>query len=67
MGSVSTYTVTKIRKEQAEGCSHRHLEGVITDAGLHYTRREVVDSIRAGNVWLMTAPDGSAVIHPLAY
>jgi hypothetical protein len=65
--AVSTYTVVKVRKETSADGRHRHLEGVITTAGLHYTRREVVDSINAGNTW-QTSTDGySAKIHTLAF
>jgi hypothetical protein len=44
-----------------------HLEGVITDSGIHYTRKEVVDSISAGNTWKTSADGYSATIHKLSY
>ena len=46
---------------------HRHLEGVIIDSGIHYTRRQVVDSIGAGNTWKTRANGHEAVIHPVRY
>jgi hypothetical protein len=62
---MATYTVTKVRKEWSSDRTHRHLEGVIVDKGIHYTRREVVNSINAGNVWQTSASGYSAKIHPL--
>jgi len=54
---MATYTVTKVRKELSSDASHRHIEGVCTSSDSHYTRKEVVDSINAGNVW-KTQADG---------
>jgi len=59
---MSTYTVVKVRKEMADNRTHRHLEGVITVGGAHYTRAEVMQSIRAGHVWKTSAGGFSAVI-----
>jgi hypothetical protein len=64
---MSTYTVVKVRKETSADGRHRHLEGVITTAGVHYTRREVVDSINNGNAWKTSAGGYSATIHKLSY
>jgi hypothetical protein len=64
---MSTYTVVKVRKETSADGRHRHLEGVITSAGAHYTRREVVDSINNGNTWRTSANGYSATIHKLSY
>ncbi|MEW6223015.1 MAG: DUF3892 domain-containing protein [Chloroflexota bacterium] len=61
-------TVTKVRKESSSDGSHRHIEGVCTVDGTHYTRREVVDSIARGNVWTTRSASGStAVIRPINY
>ena len=57
---MTRYTVTKIRKEWSVDKTHRHLEGVITEDGTHYTRREVVDSIAEGHTWV-TSAGGSVV------
>lgn len=35
---MSTFTVTKVRKEWSVDGGHRHIEGVCTDTGTHYTR-----------------------------
>lgn len=61
------YTVIRTRKELAAGGSHQHIEGVCTTANIHYTRKEVVDSIRAGNVWVTSAGGKTALIKPLNY
>jgi hypothetical protein len=61
------YTVTKTRKELSADGSHRHIEGVCTTTGVHYTRREVVASINAGNVWMTSAGGSTAVIKPISY
>ncbi len=64
---MATYSVTKVRKEWAKDGKHRHLEGVITAAGVHYTRQEVVTSIDAGNMWQTDAGGYTAKIHTLKY
>lgn len=64
---MATFTVTKVRKEQASDSSHRHIEGVITSDGQHYTRREVVVSIDKGNVWRTSAGGYTATIGKLPY
>lgn len=47
--------------------THRHIEGVCTSAGTHYTRQEVVDSINAGNTWKTSADGYEATIATMAY
>lgn len=54
---MASYTVTKVRKEWSANRDHRHIEGVITNAGVHYTRAEVVRSLQAGSSW-ETSCDG---------
>jgi hypothetical protein len=63
---VSTFIVAWVRKERSTDGSHRHIEGVCTGAGVHYTCREVVESINAGNVWKTLAEGLEAVIEPVA-
>jgi hypothetical protein len=58
--SMTTYTVTGVRRETSADGTHTHVEGVCTDAGEHRTREQVVESIMAGNVW-QTAAHGYAV------
>jgi hypothetical protein len=64
---LATYVVTRVRKELSADGSHRHIEGVCTSTGTHYTRREVVDSIDAGNTWKTSADGYEAVITKITY
>jgi len=64
---VATYTVTKVRKELSADGTHRHIEGVCTSSGTHYTRQEVVDSIKAGNTWKTSADGYEATIATMTY
>ena len=53
-------------QEQSPDGSHRHIEGVCTEGGTHYTRKQVVDSINAGNTWKTRADGYEAIIKPIA-
>jgi hypothetical protein len=64
---MATYIVTRVRMERSADKTHLHLEGVCTDADVHYTRLEVVDSIWAGNVWKTQADGHEAVIEAVPY
>jgi hypothetical protein len=64
---MATYTVTKVRKEDSADKSHRHIEGVCVDSGAHYTRKQVVDSINAGNTWKTSAGGYEATIQTITY
>lgn len=64
---MATYIVTKVRKELSADGSHRHIEGVCTASGTHYTRQEVVDSINAGNTWKTQADGYEATIKVMSY
>lgn len=64
---VATYTVTRVRKELSADRTHEHIEGVCADNGTHYTRKEVADSINAGNVWKTKADGYEAVIEVIRY
>lgn len=64
---MTTYIVTKVRKEWSDDRTHQHIEGVCTSAGVHYTRLEVVKSIEAGNRWQTRAGVHSATIEPISY
>lgn len=64
---MATYTVTKVRKELADDGSHRHIVGVCTSDGTYYTRRQVVDSINAGNTWKTSADGYEATITTLRF
>jgi len=62
-----TCMVTRVRREWSSDGSHRHIEGVCTTANDHYTRRDVVDSIAQGNLWITSAGGSTAVIKPITY
>lgn len=63
---MSTYIVTKVRMESCGDRVHQHIEGVCTDTGTHYSRKEVADSITAGNTWKTSAGGYEAVIHKVS-
>ena len=65
---MTTNTVTKVRMESSDqGGRHEHIEGVCTTANLHYTRKEVVDSLDAGDSWKTSADGSSATIKKMTY
>jgi hypothetical protein len=64
---MATFTVTRVRKELSSDGTHRHIEGVCTDVGTHYTRKQVVDSINGGNTWKTKADGLEATIKPITY
>ena len=63
---MTTYTVTGVRMEACGDRIHEHIEGVCTTDGTHYTRKQVVDSIDAGNTWRTSAGGREATIHKVA-
>jgi hypothetical protein len=46
-----SYLIEKVRRQLSADGSHRHISGVVTAAGLHHSREEVVASINVGNLW----------------
>jgi hypothetical protein len=66
---MATYIVTKVRKEFAGSGTdrHQHIEGVCTEGGTHYTRKEVVDSITSGNTWKTRADGYESTIQKMLY
>lgn len=64
---MATYVVTKVRKESSADGTHRHIAGVCTANGTYYTRKQVVDSINAGNTWKTSADGYEAGIEPLTH
>ena len=60
-------TVTKVRREWSATRTHKHLEGVCTTTGQHYTRGEVVAGIARGERWVTSAGGREALIKPLPY
>jgi hypothetical protein len=66
-GRMTEFVVTRVRKELSDDGSHKHIEGVCTSTGMHYTRTEVVDSINEGNTWKTRADGYEATIEPVRY
>lgn len=64
---MTTYIVTRVQKEFSADGTHRHIEGVFTDDDVHHTRKEVVESIWAGNVWKTRVDGDEAVIEAIPY
>ena len=64
---MSTYTVTNVRKELSDDGTHKHIQGVCTSGGTYYSRKEVVDSIDAGNTWKTSADGYTATIKKMSY
>jgi hypothetical protein len=64
---MATLTVTKVRKESSSDRTHQHIEGVCTSGGTHFTRKEVVDSINAGNTWSTSADGYTATVEVISY
>ncbi|HEU0132239.1 MAG TPA: hypothetical protein VFQ85_14720 [Mycobacteriales bacterium] len=56
---MAAHTVTGVRRELSADGSHRHVEAVRTADGRQHTRKEVFDSIGAGDTW---AAEGGAAI-----
>jgi len=59
--------VTHVRKELAADGTHEHIEGVCTEDGTFFTRREVVEGIRAGETWKTSAAGYEIEIEPIVY
>lgn len=64
---MAIHIVTKIRKELSSDGTHRHIEGVCTEDGTHYTRKQVAESIAAGNTWKTKADGYEAIIGVIQY
>jgi hypothetical protein len=63
---MSTYTVTRARKETAPDGTHQHIAGVCSDQGSYYSRGQVVISIHNGDNWITSAGGRTARIHVIA-
>jgi hypothetical protein len=60
-------TVTQVRKEPASDGIHQHIKGVCTTTNDYYTRKQVVDSINAGEVWETSGGGSRARIKVIPY
>src|SRR5436190_23189785 len=63
--TMTTFTVTRVRKVLSPDRSHRHLEGVWTTANIHYTPGEVIERMDWGSKWLARAGDRETPIQKL--
>lgn len=63
---MGTYRVTNVRREMSKDGSHKHIEGVCAD-GVHYSVREVVESISEGNTWKTSVGGYEEAIVETAY
>jgi hypothetical protein len=59
---LATFIVTKVRKQLSDDSTHHHIAGVCVEGGGYYTRRQVVDSMLAGNHWKTSADGYEATI-----
>jgi hypothetical protein len=58
----SEHIVIGVRKELSDDATHGHVSEVCTAGPIHYTRQEVIDSIREGDTWRTLAGGSSAEI-----
>ncbi|MHB0928017.1 MAG: DUF3892 domain-containing protein [Candidatus Nanopelagicales bacterium] len=58
---MTTYIVTRVRKEPSRDGTHQHIAGVCTTTA-YYTRQQVIESISVGNTWVTQAGGIQAVI-----
>ncbi len=63
---MGTYRVTNVRRELSKDGSHKHIEGVCADS-VHYSIREVVESMNQGNTWKTAAGGYEETIVEAAY
>lgn len=54
---MTEHFVIGVRKALSADSTHRHISEVCTACLIHYTRQEVIDSIRQGDSW-KTLADG---------
>jgi hypothetical protein len=59
----SEHIVIGVRRELSDDATHRHISDVCTAGPIHYTRQEVIDSLREGDSWRTLAGGASAAIH----
>jgi hypothetical protein len=60
---MTEHLVISVRKALSDDATHRHVSEVCTAGPIHYTRQEVIDSIRAGDSWKTLAEGNRAEIH----
>jgi hypothetical protein len=60
---MTDHIVIGVRKTLSDDATHRHISDLCTAGPIHYTRQEVIDSIREGDSWKTLADGHSAEIH----
>ena len=60
---MAEHFVIGVRKAMSADATHRHISEVCTAGPIHYTRQEVIDSIREGDRWMTLASGNRAEIH----
>jgi hypothetical protein len=60
-------TAVKVRKETSADGSHRHIEGVCTADGTHYTRAQVAADIDRGVAWSSSGGGATATVRKITY
>jgi Protein of unknown function (DUF3892) len=59
---ITDHIVIGVRKALSDDATHRHISDVCTAGPIHYTRQEVIDSIREGDSWKTLGDGHSAEI-----
>ncbi len=49
--------VVKVRKVPSANQAHKHIVGLVDDAGVEHTVQEVLESLGRGDTWWTAAPD----------
>jgi hypothetical protein len=60
-------TAVRVRKETSEDGSHRHIEGVCTADGTHYTRAQVAGDVQRGVQWLSSGGGATVAIRVIRF
>jgi hypothetical protein len=60
-------TAVKVRKETSSDGTHRHIEGVCTADGSHYTRSQVVADLDRGVAWYSSGGGSPVAIRKLRF
>lgn len=64
----TVHNVIAVRRQQAPDGSHEHVTGVWVQEndGPPYTPRQVAESIREGELWLVSIGGAELRVHPIA-
>jgi hypothetical protein len=60
-------TAVRVRMETSADGSHRHIEGVCTSDGTHYTRRDVAAAIDRGLAWYSSDGVATSVVRVMKF